>query len=164
MPDQRTSQEQLEGQVVRIIRTRLPGAAAELLHSSRAGLDAVQVWTLRQIAIQQLRGDHGPIDPVAIAAAHRVPMALIRPALDDVVAAGLVSEVDGRRLELSELGRERFRAFVVELWQWLTAQVEDANGAPLDDQGRDDLRAIARRVLLADDPISEPTELAQAGG
>ena len=162
MPDQRTSQEQLEGQVVRILQTRLPEAAAALLDSSRAGLDAVQVWTLRQIAIQQLR-DRGPIDPLVVAAAHRVPMALIRPAVDGAIQHGLVDEADGM-VQLSELGRERFRAFVRELWQWLTAQVEEANGEPLDDEGRDDLRAIARRVLLSEDPVSEPMEIAQAGG
>jgi hypothetical protein len=162
MPDQRSSQEQLEGQVVRILRTRLPEAAAALLDTSRSGLDAVQVWTLRQVATQQLH-QHGPVDPVAIAAAHRVPMALIRPALDDAVTAGLVTEDEGR-IELSEAGRERFRAFARELWEWLTAQVEETNGEPLDDQGREDLRAIARRVLLSDDPVSEPMEIAQAGG
>jgi DNA-binding PadR family transcriptional regulator len=147
---------------VRILRTRLPEAAAALLDSSRSGLDAVQVWTLRQVATQQLH-QQGPVDPVAIAAAHRVPMALIRPALDDAVTAGLVTEDQGR-IELSEAGRERFRAFARELWEWLTAQVEEANGEPLDDQGREDLRAIARRVLLSDDPVSEPMEIAQAGG
>jgi EmrB/QacA subfamily drug resistance transporter len=162
MPDQRSAQEQLEGQVVRIIRTRLPEAAAVLLDSSGAGLDAVQVWTLRQIAIQQLHAK-GPADPLAIAAAHRVPMALIRPAVDDAVEHGLVTE-EGRRVELSEQGRERFTAFVRELWQWLILEVEEANGEPLDDAGRDDLRIIARRAFLSDDPVSEPMELAQAGG
>jgi MFS family permease len=161
MPDERSSQEQLEGQVVRIIRTRLPEIAAALLHSSRAGLDAVQVWTLRQIAIQQLHAK-GQVDPLTIAAAHRVPMALIRPAVDDAIQAGLVGEQDGQ-VELSDLGRERFTAFVREVWEWLVHEVEEANGEPLDDQGRDDLRAIARRVLLADDPVSEPMEVAQAG-
>jgi EmrB/QacA subfamily drug resistance transporter len=161
MPDQRTSQEQLEGQVVRIIRTRLPEAAAALLDSSRAGLDAVQVWTLRQVAIQQLHLK-GPVDPVSIAAAHRVPMALIWPAVDDAIRSHLLTEHAGT-VELSEHGRERFRAFVRELWEWLVAQVEEANGEPLDDHGREDLRVIARRVLLSDDPISEPTEIAQAG-
>jgi EmrB/QacA subfamily drug resistance transporter len=162
MPDQRTSQEQLEGQVVRIIRTRLPEAAAALLDSSRAGLDAVQVWTLRQIAIQQLHAK-GPADPIAIAAAHRVPMALVWPVVDDAIRSGLVTE-HGGLVELSERGRERFRAFVRELWEWLVAQVEEANGESLDDQGREDLRTIARRVLLSDDPVSEPMEIAQAGG
>jgi hypothetical protein len=146
---------------VRILRTRLPEAAAALLDSSRAGLDAVQVWTLRQVAIQQLR-EHGPADPITIAAAHRVPMALIRPAVDDAIRHGLVDEAGGR-VQLSERGRERFTAFVRELWEWLTAQVEEANGAPLDEQGRADLRTIARRVLLSDDPVSEPMEIAQAG-
>jgi EmrB/QacA subfamily drug resistance transporter len=162
MPDERSAQEQLEGQVVRIIRTRLPDAAAALLDSSRAELDAVQVWTLRQIAIQQMRAK-GPADPLTIAAAHRVPMALIRPAVDDAIRAGLVAEGDGR-VQLSEQGRERFTAFVREAWEWLVREVETANGEPLDDQGREDLRTIARRVLLSEEPVAEPMELAQAGG
>jgi MFS family permease len=161
IPDQRSAQEQLEGQVVRILRTRLPEAAADLLDSSRAGLDAVQVWTLRQIAIQQLHA-HGPADPFVVAAVHRVPMALIRPAIDDCVAAGLLSEAHGRT-ELTEQGRERFRAFVRELWSWLVTEVELTNGEPLDEQGREDLRTIARRQMLSDDPVTEPIELAQAG-
>jgi hypothetical protein len=148
--------------VVRIIRTRLPDAAAALLDSSRAELDAVQVWTLRQIAIQRMRAK-GPADPLTIAAAHRVPMALIRPAVDDAIRAGLVAEGDGR-VQLSEQGRERFTAFVREAWEWLVREVETANGEPLDDQGREDLRTIARRVLLSEDPVAEPMELAQAGG
>ena len=42
-------------------------------------------------------------------------------------------------------------------------EVEQANGEPLDDQGREDLRTIARRQMLSDDPVTEPIELAQAG-
>ncbi len=162
MPDQRTSQEQLEAQVVRILRTKLPEAAVTLLDSSRTGLDAVQVWTLRQVAIQQ-RIAGGPIDPVTVAASHRVPMALIRPAVDDCLASGLLTESEGQ-VELTALGRERFTAFVRELWGWLVTEVELANGEPLDEEGRNDLRTIARRQMLSDDPITEPMELAQAGG
>jgi hypothetical protein len=162
IPDQRTAQEQLEGQVVRILRTRLPDSAATLLKTSRAGLDGVQVWTLRQVAIQQIHV-HGPADPYDIAASHRVPMALIRPAIDDCISSDLLVQVESR-VELSEQGRERFRAFVRELWGWLIAEVETANGEPLDEQGRDDLRVIARRQMLSDDPVTEPKELAQAGG
>ena len=161
IPDQRSAQEQLEGQVVRILRTRLPEAADRLLRTSQSGLDGVQVWTLRQVAIQQIHL-HGPADPYAVAAAHRVPMALIRPAIDDCVAAGLLQEADNR-VELSEQGREQFRAFVLELWGWLVTEVELANGEPLDEEGRDDLRTIARRQMLSDDPVTEPIELAQAG-
>ena len=161
IPDQRTAQEQLEGQVVRILRTRLPEAAERLLLSSQSGLDGVQVWTLRQVAIQQIHV-HGPADPYDIAGSHRVPMALIQPAIDDCVTRGLLQQVDSR-VELTDRGREQFRAFVRELWQWLVAEVELANGEPLDEQGREDLRTIARRQMLSDDPVTEPRELAQAG-
>ena len=136
-------------------------AAERLLVSSQSGLDGVQVWTLRQVAIQQIHV-HGPADPYDIAASHRVPMALIQPAIDDCVVRGLLQESPGR-VELTEQGREQFRAFVRELWGWLVAEVENANGEPLDDQGREDLRTIARRQMLSDDPVTEPKELAQAG-
>ena len=162
IPDQRTAQEQLEGQVVRILRTRLPASAATLLQTSRAELDGVQVWTLRQVAIQQIHAQ-GPADPYDIAAAHRVPIALIQPAIDDCLGQGLLAQ-SGTGIELSETGRERFRAFVREFWGWLVAEVEEANGEPLDEQGREDLRTIARRQMLSDDPGAEPRELAQAGG
>ena len=66
-------------------------------------------------------------------------------------------------MELSENGREQFRAFVLELWAWLVDEVETANGEPLDAQGREDLQTIARRQMLSDDPVTEPIELAQAG-
>ena len=62
IPDQRAAHEHLEGQVVRILRTRLSESAAELLRSSSSGLSGVQVWTLRQVAIQQIHG-HGSVDP-----------------------------------------------------------------------------------------------------
>ena len=92
-----------------------------------------------------------------------MPLALIRPAIDDCLLEGLLTETGGR-VELSESGRERFRTVVLELWGWLTEQVERDNDDPLDDQGRDELRVIARRMILSVDPVSEPMELAQAGG
>ena len=162
IPDQRTAQEQLEGQVRADPPDPTAGGCCDAPASSQAGLDGVQVWTLRQVAIQQIHA-HGPTDPYDIAASHRVPMALIRPAIDDCISAGLLLEAEDR-VELTEQGREQFRAFVRELWGWLVTEVEMANGEPLDEQGRDDLRTIARRQMLSDDPVTEPKELAQAGG
>ena len=94
IPDQRTPQEQLEGQVVRIIRTRLPEAAAALLDSSRAGLDAVQVWTLRQIAIQQLSRRARPT-PLTIAAAPPRADGADPAGVDDCIRSGLLVEHEG---------------------------------------------------------------------
>jgi len=91
-----------------------------------------------------------------------VPMAPIQSAIDDCVVRGLRLQSPGR-VELTEQGREQFRAFVRELWEWLVDEVEQTNGEPLDEQGREDLRTIARRQMLSDDPVTEPKELAQAG-
>ena len=38
-----------------------------------------------------------------------------------------------------------------------------ANREPLDEQGHEDLRTIARHQMLSDDPVTEPRELARAG-
>jgi len=163
MPDQRTSREQLEGQVVRILRTRLHEAATLLLDRSGTSLDAVQLWTLRQAAIQE-RAYGGAFDPMSIAAGHRVPMALIRPAIDDVIRAGMLIEDARGRLLISELGRSEVGGFVTELWRWLRSEVEEVNAERLDEDGEEALRTIARRILLSDDPVNEPMEIAQAGG
>ena len=91
-----------------------------------------------------------------------MPTALIRPAIDDCISVGLLAEAGGR-VELTEQGREQFRAFVREVWTWLVAEVELVNGAELNEQGREDLRTIARQQMHSDDPVSEPVEIAQAG-
>ena len=162
IPDQRSAQEQLEGQVVRILRTRLPEAADRLLRTSQAGLDAVQVWTLRQVAIQQIHG-HGPADPYAVAAAHRVPMALIRPAIDDCVATGLLStrptagwSSASRAASSSAPSSSSCGAGWSPRSSWPTASRSTSRAARTS-------RTIARRQMLSDDPVTEPIELAQAG-
>lgn len=91
-------------------------------------------------------------------------MALIRPAIDDVIRAGMLIEDARGRLLISELGRGEVRGFVTELWRWLRSQVEEANAERLDEDGEQALRTIARRILLSDDPVNEPMEIAQAGG
>ena len=65
--------------------------------------------------------------------------------------------------------RSRSRLATGCRWQWSsrpsrTASAPVGSPAPLDDRGREDLRVIARRLLLSDDPVTEPVEIAQAGG
>ena len=83
--------------------------------------------------------------------------------VDNFLSAERAAVPTDGRVELSQQGREQFRAFVRELWGWLVVEVERANGEPLDEQGREDLRTIARRQMLSDDPVTEPIEIAQAG-
>lgn len=148
MPDQRSSQEQLEEQIVRILRTKLPLVAPQLLAESGTGMDSVQLWTVRQIAIHQHR--YGVADPVLIARSKAMPVGVIQPALDDAERAGLIESHNGGFV-LTERGRADFRTVVERLRDWVEAEVEEYHAAPLDATSRDQLRMIARRLALNED-------------
>jgi len=161
IPDQRTSAEQLEGQVVRILRSRFVEAVPALIQESGTGLDAVQLWIVRQVAIQQVR--FGFADPVVIARGRHMPVGVIQPAIADAVAAGLLV-ADAKGLTLSPRGVDGFRHVVEAFIAWLTTQIEDTSGAPLDDTGRAELRKLARRLAVSmGTPVADPVELAGTG-
>lgn len=160
VPDQRSSAEQLEGQVVRIVRSRFADAVPAMIEDSGTGLDAVQLWIVRQVAIQQVR--EGFADPVAIARGRYMPVGVIQPAIDDAVAAGLLlAGPDG--LTLTRRGFEGFRDVVEAFIGWLTGQVEDVGGAPLDDASRAELRRLARRLALSGPPVRDLVTPVDAG-
>jgi hypothetical protein len=116
---------------------------------------------VRQVAIQQVRG--GFADPLVIARGRHMPVGVIQPAIDVAVAAGLL-EAGADGLTLTRRGVERFRGVVEAFIGWLTGQVEDVGGAPLDDAGRAELRTLARRLAVsAGPPVGDPVELARAG-
>ena len=161
IPDQRSSAQQLEGQVVRILRSRFSEAVPALIQQSGTGLDAVQLWIVRQVAIQQARG--GFADPLVIARGRHMPVGVIQPAIDDAVATGLlVAGSEG--LTLTRRGFEGFRDVVEAFIVWLTAQLEDVSGEPLDDAARAELRRLARRLAVSQGPpVVDPVELAGSG-
>jgi EmrB/QacA subfamily drug resistance transporter len=161
IPDQRSSAEQLEGQVVRILRSRFAEAVPALIQESGTGLDAVQLWIVRQVAIQQARG--GFADPLAIARGRHMPVGVIQPAIDAAIAGGLLA-AGSEGLTLTRRGFEGFRDVVEAFISWLTSQVEHTSGTQLDDAGRAELRRLARRLAVsAGPPVGDPVELASAG-
>ena len=146
---------------MRILRSRFAEAVPALIQESGTGLDAVQLWIVRQVAIQQARG--GSADPLVIARGRHMPVGVIQPAIDDAVAAGLlVAGTEG--LTLTRRGFEGFRDVVEAFIGWLTSQVEDTSGAPLDEAGRAELRKLARRLAVSmGPPVSDAVELASSG-
>jgi MFS family permease len=157
MPDQRTSAEQLESQMVRILRNRLPDAMQDIVEASGADLDMVRVWTVRQIAIEQHRvaqtlhpSIEAVADPAQIAWKRRLPLGLIAPALDDAREAGLIEDRDGG-VVLSELGKEKFRVVVREVIRWIIITLERESGERLTDEDRMSIAVLARKLALQDD-------------
>jgi len=162
IPDQRTSQEQLEGQIVRILKTGLPAVAPRLLREAGGGLDAVQMWILRQVAIYQHQAEGGVADPVVIAGRKRMPVGVIQPAIDDAMQAGLIASAEGG-LVLTDQGRAVFRAVVRAIAAWVRQQIERENEAPLTDAELEQLRRIARRLALhEEEQISDPVAAARS--
>jgi EmrB/QacA subfamily drug resistance transporter len=156
IPDQRSSQEQLEGQIVRLLRTEFPAAAPRLLREAGSGMDAVQMWIVRQVAIYQHQAEDRVADPVLIAGRKRMPVGVIQPAIDDGVQAGLIDEVEGG-LMLSDDGWTAFRTVVRAIAGWVRQQIERENGAPLTDAELEQLRHIARRLALhEEEQVSDP--------
>lgn len=161
MPDERSSQDHLETQVVRLMRGRFPEVAASLIRESGAGLDSVQLWIVRQVAVQQAHG--GFADPAVIAASRRMPVGVIQPAIDDAVRAGLM-QASPEGLALTQRGFESFRSVIRAVVTWLEQELAEQNGEPLTAASRSQLRTVARRLAVADGPnLSDPVELARHG-
>ncbi len=161
MPDDRTSQDQLEAQAVRLLRGRFPQIAPSLVAASGTGLDSVQLWVVRQVAIQQARG--GFADPDAIARAHRMPLGVIAPAIADAVRSGLVEDAP-EGLTLTRRGFEGFRDVVRAFARWLAEEMEEENAELLDDIGRAQLHRIARRLAVSDgSPSSDVAQVTAHG-
>ncbi len=144
MPDQRGWEAVLAEQVARILDTRAALVYPTLVESSTAGLDVVQEWVVRQVEVLSRRGSRA-VDPAWVAHARGIPVGVIRPAVDDAVAAGLLRETGGR-LSLTAEGELRFGAVVGEVLAWLEEEVVAEGGRPMDDEGRAELRRIARRL------------------
>jgi len=162
IPDQRTSQEQLEGQFVRILKTDFPAVAPRLLREAGSGMDAVQMWIVRQVAIYQHQAEGGVADPVVIAGTKRMPVGVIQPAIDDATQAGLIAAAEGG-LVLTDQGRTAFRAVIRAILTWVRQQIERENEAPLTDAELEQLRRIARRLALhEEEQISDPVAAARS--
>ncbi|MFV0461963.1 MAG: DHA2 family efflux MFS transporter permease subunit [Nostocoides sp.] len=146
MPDQRSSAEQLEAQIAHLLQHRLPREYAQLLE--RSGLDPVQLWVVRVVAGAQ-KSASALADPVLMARARWMPVGVIRPALDDALAAGLIEE-SGDGVGLTAAGQTAFTTVVDDVWTWLRAEIEHENGEPLSPEDATEARHIAVRLALFD--------------
>jgi EmrB/QacA subfamily drug resistance transporter len=149
MPDQRRSEEQLESLVLRLLKDRLPTQAQRLIEESGTGLDAVQVWVLREVVIAARATGTGEADPWDIARSRAMPVGVIEPALADSVQAGLIMPGASGALRLTEEGREQAHALIRRLGDWLVEEVcrESAEGNGVDEEERERLHRLAKQVF-----------------
>jgi EmrB/QacA subfamily drug resistance transporter len=107
------------GRVVsRLLRTHGRAAAPGVL--ADAGLDPETAWCLASTGARS--STHHRAELSAIAAAHRLPPAVLRPAFGLMAARGLL-QVHGDVLTLTDTGRDALDALVRAWRRWLAAQL-----------------------------------------
>ncbi|MFD0364183.1 DHA2 family efflux MFS transporter permease subunit [Nocardia sp. GCM10030253] len=93
-----------------------------ILADSGSELSPGWAWALGQVYMHmRVRGE---ATPAAIAHAHKVPPEVIRPVYDQVIAAGYVTEEDGR-LRLTDTGRAEVDRIKASWRRWLNTELED---------------------------------------
>ncbi|HEY3737252.1 MAG TPA: MDR family MFS transporter [Jatrophihabitans sp.] len=153
MPDQRTSAEQLEAQIVRLLRTTYMAALPGIVERSGTELDSVQLWVVRQVAVDRHRAGGGP-DAVAdrdrIALRKRVPVELIEPAIADAIRDGLIEERNGG-LVLTAAGSNGFRVVVRAFIEWIASEIERENRVQLSEVDLEAIATLAAKLARSDD-------------
>lgn len=145
MPDHRNSQQQLESQVLRIVRRHLGGALEDLTRAT--GLDHEQLWVVRQVGIGQHRtGVVATLDPIA--RHHHIPVGILLPAFDDAVASGLLQTYAGGYV-LTKKGFEALQLTIGVFRAWLVEQIEEEYEQPLDADALAQLESLSHDFVLA---------------
>jgi len=141
MPDDRSSSEQLEAQVVRVVRSsRAVAIRDRLLASDDLPEDSIS-WAVMEVAVHTHR--HGAAPTIGdMAERHLLPSSVLRPTLDSVVEQGLLTEgADG--FVLTDEGSAAVRRILVAIHAALVAEIESEYGRTLDESERHDVARVA---------------------
>lgn len=151
MPDARSSDEQLEDQVVRVVRSPRARAIYTRIVSGAADDDVVRYWAVAEVGVGQHRTG-SPVGEQEIARRHLVPVPVIRPAVESAVTAGLLAG-DAGALRLTEAGEAAFRRLLDLIHDGLVAEIEDEYGRPLTADERARLGRVAWRLTVQERPL-----------
>jgi EmrB/QacA subfamily drug resistance transporter len=164
MPDGRSSRQQLEVAVARVLRAEGPGAAPGILAAAHTTLDLAEMWCVQQVHVRlRITGEAGL---TTIAEQVRVPGAVLWPAFARTIAAGYLRS-DGERMWLTPAGDREMRKVTASVLAWLTGKLagwagdDRVGGSPSHAELHTALESLARRLLLEDgfarrDPLLEP--------
>ncbi len=148
MPDSRTSADQLEAQLVTVVRRRRDDGifrrVLRLDQTPEAGI--ARVWAVAEVAVHRLR--HGTnVTPPDIARQHRLPVAVIRPALASALERGLIAGSDDG-LTLTPAGQTAFLRLAATVRIGLVNEIEDEYHCALTSAEREEVGRIAWNVVV----------------
>jgi EmrB/QacA subfamily drug resistance transporter len=156
MPDIRTPSEQLESQVVSVVR----GSRGAVIRDRILALDAIPhddaiVWAVLETGIHGRKHDAKPLIE-EMARRHMLPSAVLRPSLDSAIATGqLTEDADGEPgFGLTESGLSTFRTIVTTVRDGLVTEIEREYGRTLSGDERTDVGRVAWRLATGDSRIA----------
>lgn len=144
MPDDRTQSEQLEAQIVAVLRSPRAAAIRDRIIARDDLPGDATIWAVMETAVHTGR-HHQPPTIGQMARRHRLPAAVLRPSLDDTIAQGLLVEgADG--LTLTQEGRAAVRRLFVAIHDGIVTEVENEYERSLASVERRDVTRIAWRL------------------
>ncbi|HEY8305080.1 MAG TPA: MDR family MFS transporter [Lapillicoccus sp.] len=148
MPDSRTSAGQLEAQLVNVVRQRQDnGILRRVLRLDDTPEPAIaRVWAVAEVAVHRLRHDTD-VTPAVIAREHRLPVAVLRPALASALERDLIAGTD-EGLTLTPAGQTAFLRLAATVRTGLVAEIEDEYDRSLSAPEREEVGRIAWDVVV----------------
>ncbi|GAA1950157.1 MDR family MFS transporter [Nocardioides panacihumi] len=147
MPDDRSNIEQLEAQIVSVVRSRRAVAIRDRILARDDIPNDAMVWAVMETAIHTYRHGEGPTIE-QMAERHLLPPGVLRPSLDTAIADGLLVEVgDGTDgFALTDEGTATVRRILAALHDGLVREIEAEYGRTLDETERRDVGRVAWRL------------------
>ncbi|MGK5729074.1 DHA2 family efflux MFS transporter permease subunit [Streptomyces sp. URMC 124] len=145
-PDSAEAERQLERAVAGVLRKAKGPVSRQVLADSGSPLGPAEAWTLSQIHWRlRVRGEAALS---SVAAAHRMPPEVLKPAFARTAEAGY-ARVDGDRLSLTPAGEAEIERLGTTWRAWLAARLDDWDVGGPEDRARLDraLDAVAERLL-----------------
>ncbi|WP_017935341.1 MDR family MFS transporter [Nocardioides sp. Iso805N] len=144
MPDDRSSSEQLEAQVVSVVRSRRAVSIRDRILSRHDIPDDAMVWAVMETAVHTYRHHEAPtIEEMAYR--HLLPPSVLRPSLDIAISEGLLTEGDDG-FALTDEGTATVRRILTAVHAGLVREVERQYGRALDETERHDVGRVAWRL------------------
>ena len=120
--------------------------------ASRLLADPAMAWCLSRVALFTEERGSARLDDIA--AQHRIPPDVLRPAFDRYVDSGLLT-VDGSAVALTPAGVAQYDQIATAWRQWLAGELTDWSGDPAtDDEFDRALDRAARHLVVDPGPLS----------
>lgn len=138
--------------IARLPGSRGPGALAEIRDAAGTQLDVGNGWCVGAVYLRTRLGREAGVNEIA--ARHRLPGPVLRPAFEQARADGYLTG-DEDHLRLTAAGQRQIDGRTAAMRAWLAGQLQDWGAE--DDQLLCEAMGNIAREIVDEDPVRTPT-------